>query len=112
MTDIQIWISIVGLGLLTIILRSSFIVFWGDRQMPDWLMRHLRYVAVALIPGMIAQMIAYPRSLNNQWDLVWVIAAGVALIAGIVFKNALASMLFGGSCFIILMGMRSYEILF
>ncbi len=112
MSNSAIWTLIISLGALTFLFRASFIVFLGNKEMPQNIQRYLRYVAVALIPGMIAQQIAYPASLGGKVDIIWVIAALTAILASLRSKNALIIMAVGASTFIILMAMRSYGILF
>ena len=48
-----IWIVIIGVGLGTYLIRFSFLGIIGSRELPEWFLRHLRYVAVAVMPGTI-----------------------------------------------------------
>ena len=41
-TDGQIWLVIALLGIGTYLVRLSFLGLIGNRQMPDWVLRHLR----------------------------------------------------------------------
>ncbi|HID66820.1 MAG TPA: AzlD domain-containing protein, partial [Roseibacterium sp.] len=43
----QIWLIIIVLGLATFAIRFSFLGLIGDRKLPDWMLRHLRYTPVA-----------------------------------------------------------------
>ena len=42
-SDTQIWIIIIALGIGTYLIRFSFLGLIGDRDLPDWALRHLRY---------------------------------------------------------------------
>jgi branched-subunit amino acid transport protein len=44
---LKIWTVILVLGLGTFLIRFSFIGLVGDRELPEWAMRLLRYVPVA-----------------------------------------------------------------
>ncbi|PJN94093.1 hypothetical protein CNY89_16575, partial [Amaricoccus sp. HAR-UPW-R2A-40] len=48
------WVVIWGLGIGTFLIRFSFLGMIGDRALPDWAMRMLRYVPVAVLPGLVA----------------------------------------------------------
>ena len=39
------WATIVALGIGTFLIRFSFLGIIGDRQLPEWVLRHLRYTA-------------------------------------------------------------------
>ena len=49
-----LWTVIIGLGIGSFSLRFMFTGLIGDRNMPEWLLRHLRYTAVAILPGLVA----------------------------------------------------------
>ena len=46
----QIWTIIAVMGVGTYLIRFSFLGLLGDRKMPDWVLRHLRYTPVAFCP--------------------------------------------------------------
>ena len=45
----ELWIVIICLGIGSFALRFAFTGLVGDRKLPDWLMRHLRYTAVGIL---------------------------------------------------------------
>ena len=49
-----LWFVIIALGLGSFGLRFVFTGLVGDREMPAWLLRHLRYTAVAILPALVA----------------------------------------------------------
>ncbi|MEL6992036.1 MAG: AzlD domain-containing protein, partial [Pseudomonadota bacterium] len=51
-----LWIVIVGLGVGSYLFRFGFIGIIGDRNLPPWILRHLRYTAVAVLPGLVAPL--------------------------------------------------------
>lgn len=101
MTDIAmidtatIWIVIFGLGLGSYLLRFAFLGLVGDRPLPDWLMRHLRYTAVAVLPALITPLVLWPRATDGQPDPARLITAAVAITVGYFTRNVILTMLSG-----------------
>lgn len=95
MTDTQLWTVIIGLGVGSFVLRFSFIGLVGSRPMPDWLLRHLRYTAVAILPALVAPQALWPAATDGQFDPPRLAAALVTLAVGYVTKNTLAAIFSG-----------------
>ncbi len=87
MTDQTIWTVIIALGVGTYLLRYSFLGIIGDRKLPEWMLRHLRYVPVAVLPGLIAPLVVWPNATDGNPDPARLIAAAVALFIGAVFRS-------------------------
>lgn len=97
MTNSTIWLVIIGLAVGSYVLRFTFIGLVGDRPMPPWLLRHLRYTAVAIIPALIAPLVVWPTATEGEPDLPRLAAAAVALTVGFVTKNVLAAIFTGAA---------------
>lgn len=95
MNDQTIWIVIIGLGIGTYLIRYSFLGIIGGKELPEWLLRHLRYVPVAVLPGLIAPLVVWPSATDGSTDPARLVAAGVALLIGGVFRSTLGA-IFGG----------------
>jgi len=54
----DIWLIIVVLGIGTFLIRFSFLGLIGDRPMPQIVLRLLRYTPVAVLPAMVAPLVA------------------------------------------------------
>jgi branched-subunit amino acid transport protein len=80
--DSTFWLVTIALGIGTYLIRFSFLGFLGGRQLPDWALVHLRYVAVAVLPALITPMILWPAATGGQFDPLRMIAAATALWAG------------------------------
>ncbi len=91
------WIIIIGLAIGSYLLRFTFIGLVGDRPMPPWLLRHLRYTAVAILPALIAPLVVWPTATEGQPDMPRMAAAAVALTVGIVTKNVIAAIFSGAA---------------
>ncbi|MEL7213627.1 MAG: AzlD domain-containing protein [Pseudomonadota bacterium] len=92
----QLWIVILGLGAGSFALRFSFLGIIGKRPLPEWVLRHLRYTAVAVLPGLIAPLVLWPAATGGELDPARLTAAAVTLIVGITTRDVLAA-IFGGA---------------
>ena len=70
-----LWFVIIALGIGSFGLRFVFTGLVGDREMPTWLLRHLRYTAVAILPALVA----------------------AALTIGVITKNVLLAIISGAA---------------
>lgn len=95
-SDLNIWVIILGLGLGTFLLRFSFLGLIGSRELPAWVLRHLRYTAVAVMPGLIAPLVLWPQATGGQVDPARLSAAIVTLAVGYLTKNVVLAILSGG----------------
>ena len=102
MTNFDIWLTIFFLGLGTFLLRFSFIGLIGDRELPKWMTDHLRYVPVAVMPGLIAPLTVWPAATGGDLDPARLIAAATALLIGAVFRSLIWAV-FGGMATLYLM---------
>ena len=48
----EIWVIIAVLGVGTYLIRWSFLGALGDRDLPNWMLRMLRYTPVAMLPAL------------------------------------------------------------
>lgn len=96
-TDGQIWLIIVVLALGTFLIRFSFLGLIGSRAMPEWVLRHLRYTSVAVLPGLVAPLVLWPAATGGQVDPARLLAALATLAVGHVTKNIFAAILAGAA---------------
>lgn len=90
-----VWGIILAIALGTYGLRWSFLGALGNRALPVWAQRLLRYTAVGVLPAIVAPLVAWPVATQGQPDPARLIAAAVAVLAGVVTRNALAAILAG-----------------
>ena len=93
----ELWIIIIGLGLGSYALRFAFIGLVGDRPLPAWLLRHLRYTAVAILPALVAPLVLWPDATAGTPDTARLAAACVTAVVGYISRNVLAAMLAGAT---------------
>lgn len=91
----QIWLVILSVAIGTFFLRYSFLGAVGNRPMPEWLLRMLRYTAVAVLPALAAPLVLWPAATGGQTDPARLAAAMATLITGVVARNALAAIIAG-----------------
>ena len=92
---LEIWTIILALGAGTFLLRFSFLGLMGNRPFPDWLQRHLRYTAAAVLPG-LAMPIVLQHMPDGGLDPLRLMAAGATIVVGVVTRSTLAAILGGG----------------
>lgn len=90
-----LWTVILGLGLGSYLLRFTFIGLVGNRPIPEWLLRHLRYTAVAILPALVAPQILWPAATNGDPDPARLAAACVTLAVGLMTRNVFAAIFAG-----------------
>ncbi len=90
-----LWFVIICLGIGSFGLRFVFTGLVGDREMPAWLLRHLRYTAVAILPALVAPQVIWPAATGGQLDLPRIAAAAVTLGVGVTTKNVLVAIISG-----------------
>jgi len=93
----ELWLAIVGLGLGSYALRFVFVGLVGERALPQWLLRHLRYTAVAVLPGLVAPLVIWPAATGGSPDAPRLVAALVTIAAGVLTRNVLASITAGAA---------------
>ncbi len=97
----QIWLIIVVLAIGTFLIRYSFLGLIGDRPMPAWVLRHLRYTAVAVLPGLVAPLVLWPAATGGAMDPVRLSAALATLSVGAMSRNTLAAIVAGAAVLVI-----------
>ena len=104
MTPLQIWLTLIVMGLVTFLTRLSFIVAWGRLEMPEIVRRALRYVPPAVLSAIILPELLYPGgrpfdlSLGNERLLAGLAAAIIAWRT----RNALLTIIVGMALFWVL----------
>ena len=94
-TEPQIWLIIIALGIGTYLIRFSFLGLIGDRDLPPWILRHLRYTSVAILPGLVAPLAVWPAANGGEVDPARLSAAIVTLATAYLFKGVVRAMLAG-----------------
>jgi branched-subunit amino acid transport protein len=94
-TATEIWLIILALGVGTFLVRFSFLGILGDRALPAWLLRHLRYTAVGILPAMVTPLVLWPQATGGQLDISRIAAASLALAVGLWTRNAIWAIVAG-----------------
>jgi branched-subunit amino acid transport protein len=94
---IDFWIVTVGLGLGTYAIRFSFLGMLGNRPLPGWMVRCLRYTAVAILPALVAPAVLWPAATEGQPDPARFLAATATILAGFLTRSMMAAIAAGGA---------------
>lgn len=92
-----VWLVIIALAIGSFLIRFSFLGLIGDRPMPEWVLRHLRYTPVAVLPGLVAPLVLWPAATGGSPDPARLSAALMTLIVGYFSRNVLAAILSGAA---------------
>src|SRR6056297_3564183 len=95
----ELWIVIMALGIGSFGLRFAFLGLVGDRDLPEWLLRHLRYTAVAILPAMVAPLILWPEANDGDPDPARLAAAAVTIGVGLFQKIPILGIVAGFATF-------------
>ncbi len=90
-----VWLIILSLAALTYLTRFVFLGLVGDRPLPAWLLRHLRYTGVAVLPGLVAPLVVWPAATGGATDPVRLAAAVVALGVGAWRRDVIQAVVAG-----------------
>lgn len=91
------WTVILCLGLGGFAMKFLFIGIVGDRPLPPWLLRHLRYTAVAVLPGLVAPLVVWPAATDGELDPARLAAAIVTISVGWWTRSIIAAILSGAT---------------
>ena len=95
MTDTVLWTVILGLAAGSFALRFLFLGLVGDRPLPRWLLRLLRYTAVSILPALVTPLVLWPASNDGQTDPLKLVAALGVLAVGYFSRKVLPAVLAG-----------------
>ncbi|WP_134680163.1 AzlD domain-containing protein [Paracoccus ravus] len=93
--DLKIWFVILVLGIGTYLIRWSFLGAIGNREIPEWAARALRYTPVAVLPAIAAPLVVWPAATGGEPDPVRLTAAAVTLGVGLLTRNTLLAIVAG-----------------
>ena len=91
----QLWTVIIALGIGSYMLRFAFTGLVGNRPMPAWLLRHLRYTAVAILPALVAPQVLWPDATGGETDPARLAAAVVCFLVALWTKSMLPALFAG-----------------
>ncbi|MGB0958723.1 MAG: AzlD domain-containing protein [Halocynthiibacter sp.] len=96
-STVEIWGVIILIGIGTFLIRFSFLGIIGNRKMPSWILRHLRYTPVSVLPALVAPMVVWPQATDGALDTPRMVAAIVTCALGYWTKNVILSIIGGAS---------------
>lgn len=94
-SNAEIWLIIALMGVGTYVIRFSFLGLIGDRPMPPFVLRLLRFTPVAVLPGMVAPLALWPTATVGEPDPVRLAATLATLVVGVWRKNVIWAIVAG-----------------
>jgi branched-subunit amino acid transport protein len=90
-SNFSLWTIILALGIGTYLIRFSFLGLLGNRQLPEWLLRHLRYAPMAVLPALVAPLVLWPAGNDGHPEPARLLATAATIAAGYFTRNTLAA---------------------
>lgn len=98
-----LWITIIIVGLLTLAIRLSFIVFIGEMRVTPIVQQALRFVPIAVLSALISPALFFPNGLLNiSFGNIRLIAGIIAILVAWRTKNVLLTIFSGMACLLLL----------
>jgi len=104
MSDLELWLTILGMAAVTFAVRYPPLVLVGRLNMPPRLLEALRYVPIAVLSAIIA-----PAVLMPDGEMLFISLENARLVAGLASalvmlwtKNLLWTILAGMALFVLL----------
>lgn len=94
-SDPKIWLVIVVLGIGTYLIRFSFLGLIGNKALPEWVVRALRYTPVAVMPGLVAPLILWPAATGGDPDPARLTASAAAMAIGVLTRSVTGAVVGG-----------------
>ena len=91
----EIWLIIAIMGVGTFLIRFSFLGLIGDRPLPSFVLRLLRFTPVAVLPGMVAPLVLWPAATQGVTDPLRILAAMATVAVGVWTRNVLWAIVAG-----------------
>lgn len=104
-----VWGIILALGVGTFLLRFSFLGAIGRKQLPEWVLRHLRYTGVAVLPGLVAPLVLWPPALDGATDPARLLAGVATVAAGVWTRSVPGAM--GAGALVLYLGLGAEALL-
>lgn len=90
------WFTVICAGIVTLGIRASFIVLPADTKVPGWLLASLKYVAVAVLPALIAPDVLFRDAPPGEWLNVYrIIAAVMATVFALKTRSIFGTLVVG-----------------
>ncbi len=103
MSQELLWVTIIVVGLLTLGIRLSFIVFTDKLWVSPIVRQALRFVPVAVLSALISPALFFPNGfLNISLSNARLIAGMLAILVAWRTKNVLLTIFIGMACLLIL----------
>jgi len=93
----ELWVVIAGLAIGSFTFRFLFLGLMGGRALSPWLLRHLRYTAVGIIPALVTPLVIWPSVTEGTTEPARLSTAIVTIVIGVLTKNVIYAILAGAT---------------
>jgi branched-subunit amino acid transport protein len=101
---IKLWVVILAAGIITYLIRLSFIIALDRLTLPEWFSRGLRYVPPAVLSAIIVPELMNwnGQAVNISWSNPQIIAGIAAVLVAWRTRNVVLTLAAGLICFLVL----------
>lgn len=102
--ELRLWLVILAAGVITYLIRLSFILMLERLKLPDWFSRGLRYVPPAVLSAIIVPELTNWNgvTVNLSWNNPQLIAGVLAIWVAWRTRNVVLTLVAGFLCFLFL----------
>lgn len=91
-----LWIIIIGAGIITFLIRLSFILLLEKWNIPEWFRRSLRFVPPAVLSAILVPELAiWDGRLNFTWQNPQILAGVLAILVAWRTRSVLLTLAIG-----------------
>ncbi len=99
----QLWLTVIGMGIVTLAARMSFILLPADARVPELLKRALGYIAAAVLPALVMPDVLFRGEVAaHGFDPLRLIAAILAGFVAWWTRSVLATLASGMGALLLL----------
>lgn len=96
MNSWQLWLTVVGMGVVTLAARLSFILLPAEARVPALLRRSLGYIAAAVLPALVVPDVLFRGEVGmHGFDPLRLVAAILAAVVAWWTRSILATLVAG-----------------
>ena len=93
MTGWSLWLTVVACGVVTLLIRASFVVLPPGVQLPRWASNALMFVGAAVLPALVVPAVLFQDLTAGQSvNTLRIVAALLAMAVAVLSKNVFATL--------------------
>jgi branched-subunit amino acid transport protein len=93
MSTINLWLTVLACGVVTLLIRASFIVLPPNVRLPAWVSQALMFVGAAVLPALIVPEVLFRELATGEVvNAIRIVAALIAVAVCLATRSVFATM--------------------